>query len=469
MKNLSKIFQRLIAAVVVLLVTLNMVTIGIHAQSSLPDGYVTISFVDYGIRVQDELDEGTVDFPKPLGEIIAPTSVPFYKGESIATVTLRLLDSKSIGYSHTGSAENSFYLAAIKNFKAGQKSIASFGEFDAGSGSGWMITLNNWFINMSTSDFTVEDGDIIQWQYTCQLGADIGSDWSNHSAKITGLKIDKKYGVLSPAFSSSVNNYTLTVPSDIQAVKIEALQENYWAKLTYRVGSTYYKLLRDIPVTDGTQIVIESAFAEYAGNPPTDTDKITITVKISATSVTVAPAAISLLTGETKQLTATITPANANKAVTWSSSDATVAAVSSTGMVTAKRNGKAQITVKTNAGSKTSACTVTVGAPFISIAQNNTALGDTLLIKVPWYILYKKASVQLGFITNIDTYVKVEWTSDNAKVSVDKNGKITNTKTGARSTKITVKMFDSANKMIATDSVRVIFYKFKWQLDKQYR
>ncbi|MDF2567168.1 MAG: hypothetical protein K0R90_624 [Oscillospiraceae bacterium] len=276
-----------LTAIIIFAVLLVTFTTTAFAQS-LPDGYVTIGFVDNGVRLQDELNEGSVDFPTKLGEIIAPTKVPFYDGENIASVTLRLLDMKSIEYAYTGSPDSSFYLSCIQNFKVGQKSIATFGEFDAGSGSGWMVTLNNWFINMSASEFPVEDGDIIRWQYTCQLGADIGCDWSNQSAKITNVLIDSKYGTISPKFDSSIKNYTLTVPSNVSSVKMEALQENYWAKVTYRVGNTHYKLLRDIPVSNGTQIIIDSAFAEYAGGAPTDTDKITIAVSKKSSSSTSA-------------------------------------------------------------------------------------------------------------------------------------------------------------------------------------
>ncbi len=282
-KYVRKFWKR--ATVLTLVLTLfTMIAQPAFAQTSAPDGYVTISFIDYAIRDQDELDEESVDFPKQLKEIVPATQVPFYEYDSIADVTLRLLEMKGMGCSYSGSPESAFYLSAIKNFKSGGKTIASFGEFDAGSCSGWMITLNNWFINMSAADFAVEDGDVVRWQYTCQLGADIGNDWSNGSAKITGLRIDAKYGTLSPKFSDSVSDYTLTVPTNTDSVKIEALQENYWATLTYRVGDTYYKLLRDIPVSQGTQIIIESEFAEYAGNPPTDTDRVMVTIETSTST-----------------------------------------------------------------------------------------------------------------------------------------------------------------------------------------
>lgn len=71
--------------------------------------------------------------------------------------------------------------------------------------------------------------------------------------------------------------------------------------------------------------------------------------------------ALSLQVGGTARLTAEITPADAdNQAVSWSSSDAAVAAVDQTGMVTAVSPGTATVTVTTSDGGKTAVCTVTV-------------------------------------------------------------------------------------------------------------
>ena len=194
-------------------------------------GTVYVSFEDYAARV-----EGGEEFPEPLGMLIARTAVPYFEGDTIADVTVRLLDQNGIDANYGGSTKDGFYLSSITNFTtpAGEYITGhNFGEFTAGAMSGWMITSNNWFINMGASQFLVEDGDIIKWQMTSQLGADIGNDWNNPSAKITGLNIDPKYGELSPEFSEEEAYYTLTVPADVDKIQVEALQSNYWAIVTY--------------------------------------------------------------------------------------------------------------------------------------------------------------------------------------------------------------------------------------------
>ena len=52
----------------------------------------------------------------------------------------------------------------------------SLGEFDYTKGSGWMITLNDYYIGEGMGTHCVEDGDVIRIQFTLALGADIGVD-----------------------------------------------------------------------------------------------------------------------------------------------------------------------------------------------------------------------------------------------------------------------------------------------------
>jgi uncharacterized protein YjdB len=79
-------------------------------------------------------------------------------------------------------------------------------------------------------------------------------------------------------------------------------------------------------------------------------------------SITVSPASAALDVNLTRQLEATVAPANAtDKTITWTSSNAAVATVSGNGLVTAKAPGTAIITAKTS-NNLTSACTITVNA-----------------------------------------------------------------------------------------------------------
>ena len=92
------------------------------------------------------------------------------------------------------------------------------------------------------------------------------------------------------------------------------------------------------------------------------TDTCIVTVNpIAVTGVTLSASSVTLDIGATKTLTATVKPDNAtNKNVTWSSSNTSVATVSSTGKITAKAIGQSTITVTTKDGSKKATCSVTV-------------------------------------------------------------------------------------------------------------
>ena len=102
---------------------------------------------------------------------------------------------------------------------------------------------------------------------------------------------------------------------------------------------------------------------------------------VSVQSVSLNTTSLSLTEGEIQTLTATVSPSNAtNNYVLWSSSNTSVATVSSSGIVTAKKAGSATITVKTNDGGKTATCSVTVKAatvPVMGVSLNTTSLSLT--------------------------------------------------------------------------------------------
>ena len=95
-----------------------------------------------------------------------------------------------------------------------------------------------------------------------------------------------------------------------------------------------------------------------------------------ATAITVTPTTLSLTEGKTATLSATVTPAEANQKVTWTSSNKTVATVDATGKVTAKAAGDAKITATTKDGTTlTATCAVTVtAAPKAELVAESTSI-----------------------------------------------------------------------------------------------
>ncbi len=236
-------------------------------------GYVTISFTDKGIRSEEENMEDI--YRTPLGEFIKEAKVPFAEGENIPDVTLRLLNALNIECGYSGTAEEGFYMQSLNDMTVGEVYYASLGEFDAGSQSGWMVTYNNWFMDQGASAFTVENGDVIDWLYSCQWGSDIGNNWMNASAEITGIDF-KEDGVLTPEFDTEVADYTYVMDEFAGNIAIEILLDNYSSVVSCTLdGEAFtYRPMQDIPVENGSKIQIVSTYP-YAEN---ETDEITILV-----------------------------------------------------------------------------------------------------------------------------------------------------------------------------------------------
>lgn len=97
-------------------------------------------------------------------------------------------------------------------------------------------------------------------------------------------------------------------------------------------------------------------------NGLTDICEVTVTAQ-PVTSVNIQ-SNLALEVGGTYTLTPSITPSNAETSFTWTSSNTNVATVTSSGKVTAKSAGTANVTVKTDNG-KTATCKITVKAPAV--------------------------------------------------------------------------------------------------------
>ena len=167
---------------------------------------------------------------------------------------------------------------------------------------------------------------------------------------------------------------------------------------------------------------------------------------VAVTGVSLSQTEVTLAVGGTLTLTATFIPDYAVSKVTWSSSDEAVATVNESGVVTAKAEGTATITVSSIDGTVTATCAITVGVPVtgVSLSQTSAKLhsGETLALT---------ATVSPANATN----KRVTWSSSNQDVAtVDENGVVT-AKTEGTAT-ITATTADGGKKATCTVTVSYV-------------
>ena len=161
--------------------------------------------------------------------------------------------------------------------------------------------------------------------------------------------------------------------------------------------------------------------------------EVTVVAKVvPLTSISISPTTLSMTIGDKNTLKPNFEPTDAtNTEVTWTSSNTSVAAVSSSGIVTANSEGTATITASN--GDIKGTCIVTVSKPVVSVKSvtlNQTShdlyVGDTVTLK---------ATVNPTDATD----KTVTWKSSNTKVATVSNGKVTAVAGGTATITVTTK------------------------------
>ena len=97
------------------------------------------------------------------GYIIPESTIDFYENETVLDLIKRYARDNKI---HIDIADNS-YINGIGNFYGG----------DCGDLSGWLFFINGECASVGADQTTVQEGDKIEFKYTCDMGADLGLEW----------------------------------------------------------------------------------------------------------------------------------------------------------------------------------------------------------------------------------------------------------------------------------------------------
>ena len=155
----------------------------------------------------------------------------------------------------------------------------------------------------------------------------------------------------------------------------------------------------------GLVTAVGNGDARITARSGTASASVPVTVMQSAGSVVIEPSSATLMSfGETVQLSATVLDGNgqpvADAAVTWSSSDASVATVSNQGLVTAVGNGDARITARSGTASASVPVTVRNSDRDILVAIYNDTEGESWTNDTNWM---SDASLERWYGVTVDS------------------------------------------------------------------
>ena len=249
-------------------------------------------------------------------------------------------------------------------------------------------TLSSGTVNQSyTAQLSATGSDTIKWSLA--TGSSLPSNLTlSESGEISGtptatgtstftVVATNDYGSDSKEFSLTIDEQGTIHVTNVSLSQTElSLTEGNTAQLTATVkpdnatnkNVTWNSDDTGVATVDATGKVTAVSAGTATITVTTVDQSKTATCEVTVAAATVPVSGVSLNkdslalgVGDTETLTATVAPDNAtNKAVTWTSSDTSVATVDAAGKVTAVGAGTATITVTTQDGNHTAACTVTV-------------------------------------------------------------------------------------------------------------
>lgn len=104
------------------------------------------------------------------GIVLEETEYVLRQGDTVFDILDRAVRHNRIHMEFQGSDKNSYNSVYIQG-------INFIYEFSCGPLSGWMYSVNGKFPDYGVNKYVLKDGDIIEFDYTCDLGRDLGYEF----------------------------------------------------------------------------------------------------------------------------------------------------------------------------------------------------------------------------------------------------------------------------------------------------
>lgn len=131
-------------------------------------GTVTISISCVTLLKHLDVYEGDANAIPKGGEILPAVSVELYENDTAYTLLKRVCREKNIEVDGEWDADSAYITQ-----------IGSVSEFTAGPLSAWLFTVNGTIPDVDSQSHPLEDGDVVEWHYTCDFGNDIAEGMEN--------------------------------------------------------------------------------------------------------------------------------------------------------------------------------------------------------------------------------------------------------------------------------------------------
>lgn len=148
-----------------------------HIDEITPDTpTVTFSIrCDAVLANEEQLDPALreADLLPADGVILAEQTYALREGDTVFDILYRAVRHEQIAFSYQGADKNAFGSVYVQG-------IGHLYEFSCGAASGWVYRVNGEFPDKGCSRYLLQDGDCVEWVYSCNL-SDLTADGQNNA------------------------------------------------------------------------------------------------------------------------------------------------------------------------------------------------------------------------------------------------------------------------------------------------